>query len=54
LNDANAKLGVYLSKDKTVKDANGAIASDYSFRIDPKDEFQTVADVKITNGVIET
>jgi hypothetical protein len=54
LNDASAKLGVYLSKDKMVKDANGAIAADYSFRIDPKDEFQTVADVKITNGVIET
>ncbi len=54
MNDENAKLGIYLAKDKMVKDANGAIARDYTFRIDPKQEFQTVADVKVTNGVIET
>jgi hypothetical protein len=54
MNDDNAKLGIYLSKDKMVKDAAGAIARDYSFRIDPKEEFQTVADVKIVNGMVET
>jgi hypothetical protein len=54
MNDDAARIGIYLSKDRMVKDAGGAIAPHYSFRIDPKQEFQTVAEVKIADGVIET
>lgn len=53
-NDASATLGVYLSKDKMVKDANGAIARDFSFKVDPDPSFQTVLKVKVADGVIQT
>lgn len=53
-NDANAKLGIYLARDKMVKDANGGIAAGYTFRIDPKPQFQTVLDVSVKDGVVET
>jgi hypothetical protein len=53
-NDPHAKLGIYASRDKMVKDANSAIAADYSFRIDPNPKYQSVFDVRITDGVIET
>jgi hypothetical protein len=53
LNDADARLGFYTSKDKLVKDANGNIARDYSFRIDADPRFQSVVAVRVINGVIE-
>jgi hypothetical protein len=53
LNDDDATLGIYVSKDDMVKDANGAIAYDYSFRVDPKRTLQSIMPVRIRNGVIE-
>jgi hypothetical protein len=52
-NDNNVKLGFYLSKDKMVKDANGDIARDYTFRINPDKTYQAVVDARTVNGVIE-
>ncbi|GAB1255612.1 hypothetical protein NBRC116494_01140 [Aurantivibrio plasticivorans] len=52
MNDSNAKLGFYLSKDDMVKDANGDIAADYSFRIDPDTRFQDVSSVRIKDGIV--
>jgi hypothetical protein len=54
MNDANAQIGIYLAKDKMVKDANGGIAADYTFRIDPDRKFQTVLKARVVNGVVET
>lgn len=52
-NDNDVKLGFYLSKDKMVKDANGNIAADYTFRVSPDKVYQTVVDARTVNGVIE-
>lgn len=53
-NDRNATVGFYVSKDKMVKDAKGAIAADYSFRIDPDPGSSSVHKVTITDGLIES
>jgi hypothetical protein len=53
MNDPDARFGIYLSKDKVVKDAVDGLARDYSFRIDPDPAFQTTLKVRIKNGVIE-
>ena len=36
MNDKHVDVGFYLSDDKMVKDGNGAIARDYTFRIQPQ------------------
>ena len=51
--DESATFGIYVSKDQMVKDANGGIARDYSFRVDPDPALQTVTTVRIRHGVIE-
>jgi hypothetical protein len=53
-NDSDVKLGFYLSKDKLVKDANGAIARDYSFRVNPDPRFQSVVPARTVGGVVES
>lgn len=53
-NDPNVSVGFYMSKDKMVKDANGDIAHDYSFRINPDQRFQSVVKARTVNGVLET
>jgi hypothetical protein len=53
-NDSNVHVGFYLSKDKMVKDANGEIAHDYTFRINPDARFQSVVAARTVDGVIET
>jgi len=51
-NDPNMRVGFYLSKDAIAKDANGGVAKDYSYRIDPDARFMTVFDAKSSNGVV--
>lgn len=51
-NDDNVKLGLYSSKDKVVKDANGDIAADFSFRIADDKAHTTILDAKIVDGVL--
>lgn len=51
-NDNDVKLGLYVSKDKLIKDANGDIAPDYSFRIADDPKHTTVLDAKIIDGVV--
>ena len=52
-NDPSATVGLYLSKDKLVRDANGGIAAGYSFRVNPA-ALQAVVPAKTVKGVIET
>jgi hypothetical protein len=54
LNDSDAKLGFYESRDKIVKDNQGQVAHDASFAIRPTTRTQSVIDVTIANGTIET
>jgi len=51
MNDDNAQIGIYTSRDLAAKDPTGEFAADYSFRIDPND--QSIFKAKITNGVVE-
>jgi hypothetical protein len=53
-NDPNVNVGFYTSRDKMVKDANGAIAHDYTFRISPDPKVQSVVGARTVNGVLET
>jgi hypothetical protein len=53
-NDPNVNVAFYLSRDKLVKDANGSIAHDYSFRINPDPRFQSTLAARTMNGVLES
>jgi hypothetical protein len=53
-NDNNVRVAFYLSKDKMVKDANGNIARDYSYRITTDSRFQSVIAARTVNGVVES
>jgi hypothetical protein len=53
-NDQNVSIGFYTSRDKMVKDANGAIAPDYSFRINPDERYQSVIKARTRNGVLKS
>lgn len=53
MNDPNATVGIYLSRDKMSRDANGDVAGGYSFRVNPS-QMQSVFPAKVTGGVIET
>jgi hypothetical protein len=52
-NDNDVSLGFYVSKDKMVKDANGNIAHDYTFRINPDPRYTSVINARTVNGVVE-
>ncbi len=54
MNDDDATLAFYQSKDRIVKDANGQVARDASFAIKPIVRTQSIVKVKVSNGVIET
>jgi hypothetical protein len=54
MNDSDVTIGLYSSKDIMTKDAAGKIAADYTFRVDPNPDYQTVFKAKITDGVVET
>jgi hypothetical protein len=51
MNDSKVDVGFYMSSDKLVKDGNGNIAHDYSFRIKPA-KLEGFFKAKTTNGVI--
>jgi len=53
-NDPNVQIAFYSGKDKIVRDANGAVARDYSFRINPDKRYQSVVTARSIAGVIET
>jgi len=54
MNDDNVTVGIYASKDDSVKDAVDKVAFDYTFRIDPDPAYQSLFKAKITNGVVES
>ena len=42
MNDNNVTVGFYVSNDKMVKDGNGNIARDYTFRIAPHAKYEGI------------
>jgi len=52
MNDKNVKVGFYVSDDKMVKDGNGNIARDYSFRIKPHAKYEGIVSARSVNGRI--
>ena len=52
MNDRNVKVGFYVSDDKMVKDGNGNIARDYSFRIKPHAKYEGIVSARSINGRI--
>ncbi len=54
MNDEKVKVGFYDSTDSLVKDGNGEIAHNYTFRISPDKRFEAIIDARTVNGVIET
>lgn len=54
LNDSNVTVGLYPSGDKLVKDANGQIARDYTFRIRPDPQYEAVFKARSVGGRIQT
>jgi hypothetical protein len=53
MNDDNVDVGLYVSGDKLVKDGNGDISPDYTFRIKPS-KLEGIFKAKSANGVITT
>ena len=53
MNDKNVEVGFYMSDDKLVKDGNGGIAHDYTFRIKPS-KLEAIMRASTSNGVIES
>jgi hypothetical protein len=54
MSDSDARLAFYESKDRIVKDNQGQVAHDASFAILPTADTQSVVEVRIADGVIET
>src|SRR4030095_156833 len=52
MNDDKVKLGFYVSNDKMVKDGNGGIAQDYTFRIAPHAKYEGILPARTSNGRI--
>jgi hypothetical protein len=52
LNDRHVQVGFYLSSDKMVKDGNGGIARDYTFRIKPHSKYEAIFSARTVNGLI--
>jgi catechol 2,3-dioxygenase-like lactoylglutathione lyase family enzyme len=52
MNERRAVVGFYLSDDKMVKDGNGNIARDYTFRVKPHAKYEAIFPARVVNGVI--
>jgi len=52
MNDDRVKVGFYVSNDKMVKDGNGNIAWDYTFRITPHARYEGILPARTVNGRI--
>jgi hypothetical protein len=52
MNDKNVTVGLYASQDKLVKDGNGDIARDYTFRIKPHARYEGIFPARTVNGRI--
>jgi hypothetical protein len=52
LNDERVRVGFYLSNDKMVKDGNGNIARDYTFRIAPHRKYEGIFPARTLKGRI--
>lgn len=53
MNDNNVTVGFYMSADKIVKDGNGEVSPDYTFRIKPS-KLEGIFKAKSSKGVVTT
>lgn len=51
--DDDVTLGLYTSKDPIVKDGNGNVATEYSYKIENDPEHSSVLRGKVTKGILE-
>jgi hypothetical protein len=54
MNDKHVQVGIYASSDKMVKDGNGNIARDYTFRIKPHSKYEGIFAARTVNGAIQS
>ncbi|HEY9216752.1 MAG TPA: hypothetical protein VIO94_01795, partial [Phenylobacterium sp.] len=54
MNDDDVSVGFYMGADKLVKDGNGDVARDYTFRIEPHRKFEGVLKGRVKAGRILT
>jgi hypothetical protein len=54
MNDKDVSVGYYMSADKMVKDGNGNIARDYTFRIKPHAKYEAIFPARTVNGRIQS
>jgi hypothetical protein len=52
MNDRQVQVGFYMSDDKMVKDGNGNIARDYTFRIAPHAKYEAIFPARTFKGTI--
>jgi hypothetical protein len=52
LNDKHVTVGFYMSGDKMVKDGNGNVARDYTFRVKPSAKYEAIFPAHTVNGVV--
>jgi hypothetical protein len=52
MNDDQVMVGIYMSNDRMVKDGNGNIARDYTFRIAPHAKYEGILPARTVNGKI--
>jgi hypothetical protein len=52
MNDKHVDVGFYISSDKMVKDGNGNIARDYTFRIKPHARYEALFAARTVDGAI--
>ena len=53
-NDNDVTVGLYMSPDKLVKDGNGDVAADYTYRIKPDARYEAILKGKVKAGRITT
>jgi hypothetical protein len=52
MNDPNVTVGLYMSPDKLVKDGNGEVTRDYTYRIKPDPKFEALFKARSVKGTI--
>jgi hypothetical protein len=52
MNDKHVQVGFYMSDDKMVKDGNGNIARDYTYRITPNAKYEAIFPARTSKGTI--
>jgi hypothetical protein len=54
MNDDDVTIGIYSTNDRMVKDTGAGIIADYTYRVDPNPNYQSVFKARIKDGLVET